>query len=123
MTDNDLDRETKQSTLMPCPFCGHSDVVMTQGDTFRWRLVTCNYCSARGPDVRIQTSGGGTTDEWERKAYDDAIASWNQRAPSNMHLTAYVIGYCGGDCVIMPVDRKRLLNVGLPLYEFAPEEN
>lgn len=74
--------DDQQTEVMPCPFCGAHDVAVTEGETFRWRLVICNCCGARGPDVRIQTAGSGTKEDWERNAYAGAMAEWNKR----MHL-------------------------------------
>jgi len=66
--------------VLPCPFCGSNDVTVVEGDTFRWRLVNCHCCGAAGPDVRIQTAGSGTPEEWEKRAVEAAIVEWNKRA-------------------------------------------
>jgi len=63
----------------PCPFCGGSNATVIEGSTFRWRLVKCNCCGAQGPEIRIQTVGDGTQEEWERRARADAITEWNKR--------------------------------------------
>lgn len=63
----------------PCPFCGSHEVHVVEGDTFRWRVAVCGGCSARAPDVRIQTSGPGTPLEWEERARVNAMAEWNKR--------------------------------------------
>lgn len=63
----------------PCPFCGATEVEVVQGDTFRWRLAQCQQCGAQGPEVRIQTMGTGTLEEWERSAVQRALEDWNQR--------------------------------------------
>ncbi len=65
---------------LPCPFCGDTDVIVSQGITFRWKLMMCNTCAARGPEVRIQTTGEGHTEDWERKGNAVARAAWNRRA-------------------------------------------
>ena len=66
--------------LKPCPFCGGVGVSVNEGSTFRWRYATCDECGAQAPEVRIQTLGGGTRDEWETIAKADAIDEWNRRA-------------------------------------------
>lgn len=68
------------SELLGCPFCGAHDVAVIEGDTFRWRLARCNCCGAQAPDVRIQTCGSETGEEWEGRAVSAAIAEWNKRA-------------------------------------------
>lgn len=64
---------------LPCPFCGSTDIAVEESDTFRWRAAKCNCCGAQAGDVRIQTSGSGTKDEWEARAVDAAITEWNKR--------------------------------------------
>ncbi len=66
--------------LKPCPFCGDSGVTMNEGSTFRWCYLSCNSCGATPGEVRVQTFGDGTPDEWEKQAAKDAIAAWNRRA-------------------------------------------
>jgi len=68
------------SDLLGCPFCGALDVAVIEGDTYRWRLARCNCCGAQAPDVRIQTCGSGTKEEWEARAVSAAITEWNKRA-------------------------------------------
>lgn len=65
----------------PCPFCGGKEVAIAEGSTFRWRYAFCTNCDARGHEIRIQTLGKGTQEEWEAKAKAkvDAIAAWNER--------------------------------------------
>ena len=72
----------------PCPFCGESSIMVVDGATFRWRHVECGACGAMGPEIRCQTMGEGTPDEWERKAEADAIAAWNERATDGPSPTA-----------------------------------
>lgn len=67
-------------TPKPCPFCGSEKVDVVEGSTFRWRAATCADCGAIGPEVRVQTHGTGTREEWENKAHSDAVAAWNERA-------------------------------------------
>lgn len=71
-----------KDSLLPCPFCGSHDVGVVDGDTFRWRMAVCNSCGAKAPDVRIQTSGSGTSKEWEERARAGAMAEWNKRSGS-----------------------------------------
>lgn len=66
-------------TAKPCPFCGESSTQVQEGSTFRWRYVECNGCLARGPEVRAQTLGEGTAQQWEADAQARAIAAWNER--------------------------------------------
>lgn len=70
---------TEQDTL-PCPFCGTSGVTVREGSTFRWRIATCNECGAQCGEVRCQTLGQGTKEQWEAEATRAAIAEWNSRA-------------------------------------------
>lgn len=72
---------TDQLTPLPCPFCGGTEVLITEGDNFRWRLAFCNCCGAAAGNVRCQTTGNGTKDEWEANAKKRAIEEWNRRAP------------------------------------------
>jgi Lar family restriction alleviation protein len=65
--------------LKPCPFCGETGVSVIEGSTFRWRLAQCNHCGAQATDVRIQTLGEGTQEEWEADAHRRAIEEWNTR--------------------------------------------
>jgi Lar family restriction alleviation protein len=64
---------------LPCPFCGLSDVTVKEGSTFRWRVVECGGCGAQCGEIRRQTLGEGTVEEWESKGVEDAIAEWNTR--------------------------------------------
>ena len=79
MTTTPIAAGPNDVTVMPCPFCGSHDVAVKEGETYRWRLVVCNCCGAAGPDVRIQTAGSGTNEEWERRAAVGAVAEWNKR--------------------------------------------
>lgn len=67
---------------LPCPFCGDTSVHVCEGSTFRWRVAVCGGCGAIGPEVRIQTLGDGTREEWEQAAHASAIAAWNDRPQS-----------------------------------------
>ena len=68
-------------TLLPCPWCGGTNVGVEEGETFRWRFATCLECGVRAPDVRAQTLGDGTREEWEADAKKRALEEWNNRAP------------------------------------------
>ena len=66
---------------LPCPFCGGTEVVLREGSTFRWRMIGCTECGAQAGEVRVQTLGDGTPEEWEADAASRAIEEWNGRAP------------------------------------------
>jgi len=68
------------TTPKPCPFCGHVGVIVRETSTFRWRAAECENCGAQSGEVRVQTLGEGTREEWERQAEADAIEEWNKRA-------------------------------------------
>lgn len=68
-------------TPKPCPFCGATSVRVCEGSTFRWRFAQCDSCGAQAGEVRCQTLGDGTKEEWEAKAVADAIDEWNHRVP------------------------------------------
>lgn len=65
--------------LLPCPFCGHHEVEVIESSTFRWRQAKCLACDARGPEIRVQTMGEGSPEEWEIVAREKALAEWNTR--------------------------------------------
>lgn len=69
---------TKQD-IKPCPFCGGISVSVSDADSFRWRRAVCNECGAEAPEVRRQTLGAGTNEEWEADAERRAIEAWNER--------------------------------------------
>jgi Lar family restriction alleviation protein len=64
----------------PCPFCGHVGLDFQEGETFRWLEYFCGGCGI-GTEVRIQTLGDGTPEEWAEQAKRDAIEEWNRRVP------------------------------------------
>jgi len=66
-------------SIKPCPFCGHVGLDFIEGSTFRWLLAECGGCGATCGEVRVQTSGNGTKDEWMQQAQKDAIDAWNTR--------------------------------------------
>ena len=65
--------------VMPCPWCGDTDVKVVEGSTFRWRVAQCQTCGAQTGEVRTQTMGEGTVEEWRKQAVDDAMDAWNER--------------------------------------------
>lgn len=65
--------------LKPCPFCGSSTVVIHEGSTFRWMVASCSECGAQCGEVRVQTLGKGTPEQWDKQARIDAINQWNNR--------------------------------------------
>lgn len=73
---------TPQTTpeLLPCPFCGHVGLDFAEGETFRWMLPSCSGCGASCGDVRVQTMGEGTKEQWWEAAKLSAIKEWNTRA-------------------------------------------
>jgi Lar family restriction alleviation protein len=63
-------------TLLPCPFCGHTDtddVLYCAVDEYHRAYVTCSNCFAEGPVVNGKEIG---SDE----AIEQAAAAWNQRS-------------------------------------------
>ena len=66
-------------SIKPRPFCGEIEIRIIEGTTFRWRRTMCSWCGVLGPEVRIQTLGAGTRDEWERAGEAEAIKEWNTR--------------------------------------------
>lgn len=67
---------------LPCPFCGSNRVSANEGSTFRWVYAGCDECGAQAGEVRKQTLGTGTREEWDAAAKDVAIQEWNRRAAS-----------------------------------------
>jgi Lar family restriction alleviation protein len=65
---------------LPCPFCGETKVDVVVGTTFRWLVAECTECGARCEEIRKQTLGPGTPDDWLKKGKEDAIKQWNIRA-------------------------------------------
>ena len=68
-------------TLLPCPFCGETGVTVVEGSTFRWMFAACDHCGASCGEVRVQTHGDGTPEQWREQGKRDAIDEWNRRAP------------------------------------------
>jgi len=67
-------------TPLPCPWCGETSGDVVQTSTFRWRAYTCGCCGVVGPEIRVQTMGNGSPDDWEAAGRRDAIKAWNTRA-------------------------------------------
>jgi hypothetical protein len=65
----------------PRPFCGHVGVDFVQGSAFRWMHAECGSCGARGHEIRVQTLGEGTPEQWRYDAEQEAFNLWNERAP------------------------------------------
>jgi Lar family restriction alleviation protein len=65
--------------LKPCPFCGGSVISIHDGTTFRWMVAECADCGAQCGEVRVQTMGSGTPEEWEEKAHKTVMEEWNRR--------------------------------------------
>ena len=64
----------------PCPFCGHTGLTFGEGSTFRWLAYSCGGCGI-GSEMRVQTIGEGTKEQWREQAERDAIEEWNKRTP------------------------------------------
>ena len=67
------------TTSLPCPFCGHTDIVHSEGSTFRWLATSCNGCGAQCGETRINTL---TMERIEamKDAEQRAVIAWNTRA-------------------------------------------
>lgn len=61
--------------LLPCPFCGASDVAPT--GNMSWTEIWCPTCKAHGPSVYH----GGPTDDRAtlNRCQDEASTAWNRR--------------------------------------------
>ena len=66
--------------IKPCPFCGRTNIGVGPGDSFRWMLAYCRECGAQSGEVRVQTLGAGTPEEWNAAGRKAAIEEWNTRA-------------------------------------------
>ncbi len=72
----------EQDEVKPCPFCGATMIGVAEGSSFRYRLAYCR-CGASSPEVRVQTLGEGTKEQWEEAARLKAIVAWNSRYDDN----------------------------------------
>lgn len=72
--------EPEPASVVPCPWCAAMNVEVAEGSTFRWRKAMCAVCGAEAPEVRVQTTGSGTRDEWQAAADREAVQTWNQCA-------------------------------------------
>ncbi len=67
--------------IEPCPFCGCQNICTREGSTFRWMYAGCEDCGAQAGEIRVQTIGTGSQEEWREQARADAFAEWNRRTP------------------------------------------
>ena len=85
---------TMTDELLPCPFCGHVGLDFDDGSTFRWLLPSCSNCGATRGEVRIQTTGNGTPEDWRSEAERLGIEAWSTRynaaEPVYLERTCYV---------------------------------
>ena len=72
----------EREALRPCPFCGATELEFLEGSTFRWLAYSCTGCGI-GSEVRKQTLGEGTQEEWAEQAKRDAVKAWNTRAQAS----------------------------------------
>ena len=63
----------------PCPWCGFVGVQVREGSSFRWMYAECDGCGVNGPEIRVQTLGEGTREQWWAKGKQDALDAWNLR--------------------------------------------
>jgi hypothetical protein len=42
--------------------------------------MECDGCGAQTGEVRVQTMGEGTPEQWDKNAKADALKEWNTRA-------------------------------------------
>ena len=59
--------------LLPCPFCGGTDVSVEEGSTFRLAVAICNNCDAAAPEARAIHGD-------KKKTQEAALTEWNRRA-------------------------------------------
>lgn len=67
------------SAIKNCPFCGHYDVTVYEGSTFRWRYAECDRCGAKAPEVRHDTLADDQEDATNKSTLA-AIGAWNERS-------------------------------------------
>lgn len=70
---------TEAPKPLPCPFCGGTEVSAEVGSSFRWWVASCISCGAQAGEVRRQTLGEGTNEEWDAAARIAALEEWNKR--------------------------------------------
>ena len=63
----------------PCPWCGFVGVQVREGSSFRWMYAECDGCGVNGPEIRVQTLGEGTREQWWAEGKQDALDAWNLR--------------------------------------------
>ena len=77
--------------LLPCPFCGESDMALHPDAPSGVMQMICKKCHARGPGIFV--IGMGTTALLDMdKILATSIDFWNTRAPQILELTARVLG-------------------------------
>ena len=64
----------------PCPFCKSVGIDILEGSTFRWMVGRCIECGATCGEVRVQTMGHGSPEEWRAAAERAVMDAWNTRA-------------------------------------------
>lgn len=81
---------TKEQTLLPCPFCGDSQLGQMQMTSFdetpprKWMRVKCDTCGAMAPDTAWNQRNVAIpkpSDDVKRFAADEAIHAVGQRGP------------------------------------------
>jgi Lar family restriction alleviation protein len=74
--------------LLPCPFCGSTNVEDQQGVTYRWRVAVCVDCGARAGEVRCHVTGSGANTKALAEARQLAFDEWNRRAAAQIGAAA-----------------------------------
>ena len=82
---------TDAERLLPCPFCGDSDVQeeRTELSANTWPVVRCQNCGAAGPCIHFQPEKA--VEEWNRRA---SIESKESGAGPTCDCTKYNGGQC-----------------------------
>lgn len=75
--------------LLPCPWCGCTKITTHEGSTFRWMAVECAECGAGPGEIRVQTIGDGTPQDWEKQAQANVVKAWNTRRPQMTEAELY----------------------------------